>query len=94
MDKLVENLIADWREDYRHRLHQILIDFGLEPSSEKDEALISRQEAKLRDILEHGLDIGTIVKHVIPVTLEWREAHGWVFVATNGRMFRLADYLR
>ena len=49
------------------------------------------KHAKVAEILETGLDIGTLIKHVIPVTLDKNADYGWVFISQakrrRGEMF-------
>ena len=49
------------------------------------------KRAKVAEILETGLDIGTLIKHVIPVTLDKNADYGWVFISQakrrRGEMF-------
>jgi len=54
------------------------------------------KRARVAEILETGLDIGTLIKHVIPVTLDKRDPWGWVFVsqARRGEMFRTRDFVK
>ena len=47
---------------------------------------LDKLEASLREILAGGLDIGGIVRHIVPVTLEKHPRHGWVFVCADGEM--------
>jgi len=56
------------------------------------------KRAKVAEILETGLDIGTLGRFLIPVTLDKRDPWGWVFVSQakrrRGEMFRVSDSIR
>ena len=54
------------------------------------------KRARVAEILETGLDIGTVWGDLIPVTLDKRDPWGWVFVsqARRGEMFRVSDSIR
>jgi len=55
------------------------------------------KRAQVADILANGLDIGGIVRHVIPVTLEKNDKHDWVFVRQtkewHGEMFYVSTFV-
>ena len=56
------------------------------------------KRAQVADILANGLDIGGIVRHVIPVTMDKRDEYGWVFVSQarrrHGEMFYVYNYVK
>ena len=56
------------------------------------------KRAQVADILANGLDIGTVIKHVIPVTLDKHAEYGWVFVSQarrrHGEMFYAYNYVK
>ena len=58
----------------------------------------SDKRAQVADILANGLDIGTVIKHVIPVTLDKHAEYGWVFVSQarrrHGEMFYAYNYVK
>ena len=58
----------------------------------------AEDRAKVAGILANGLDIGTLIKHLIPVTLDKRDPCGWVFISQakrrRGEMFRVSDSIR
>ena len=61
-------------------------------------AAAAEDRGKVASILANGLDIGTLIKHVIPVTLDKNDSFGWVFVSQakrrRGEMFRVSDSIR
>ena len=86
-------MIEQWREDWRISRMAILEEFRLQVPEAKMKQVLDRDEARVREILAGGLDIGTIIRHIVPVTLEKHPEHGWVFVRTDGEMFRVSNYI-
>jgi hypothetical protein len=74
-------MIEQWREDWRISRMAIAEEFRLQVP-----------EAKMKQVLD-GLDVGTIIRYIVPVTLEKHPEHGWVFVCTDGEMFRVSNYI-
>ena len=86
-------MIEQWREDWRISRMAILEEFRLQVPEAKMKQVLDRDEARVREILADGLDVGTIVRCIVPVTLEKHPEHGWVFVCTDGKMFRVSNYI-
>ena len=61
-------------------------------------AAAADKRAQVARILADGLDIGTVIKHVIPVTLDKHAEYGWVFVSQarrrHGEMFYAYNYVK
>ena len=68
-------------------------EFRLQVPEAKMKRVLDEDEARVREILANGLDVGTIIRHIVPVTLEKHPEHGWVFVCANGEMFRVSNYI-
>jgi hypothetical protein len=68
-------------------------EFRLRVPEAKMKQVLDEDEARVREILANGLDVGTIVRYIVPVTLEKHPEHGWVFVCADGKMFRVSDYI-
>lgn len=61
--------------------------------TERADRMAQTDRERLTAILTNGLDIGGIVRHVVPVNLDYHEQNGWVFVRSGGYMYRVADTL-
>lgn len=92
-DDVMAPLLERWREDWKRDRMAIAEKFQLRVSEAKMKQVLDGDEARVREILAGGLDIGTIIRHIVPVTLKKHPEHGWVFVCTDGRMFRVSNYI-
>jgi len=53
--------------------------FDWRPKREMIKRSITRDLGKINDTLADGLDVGTLIKHTIPVKLVNHPEHGWCF---------------
>lgn len=95
MNRLNEDekaLIQRWRVDQRAFYHDVADKFHVRVPSTHIEQMLDDAEVNIHEILLLGLDIGTIIEYVIPVTLRKHSEHGWIFVdVTNGIMYGVRD---
>ena len=66
---------------------------------ERIAASAAEKRGQVASILASGLDIGTIIEHVVPVHLHKSPSHGWVFVVEKdthirGQMYPVSRYVK
>ena len=86
-------LLERWREDRKRDRMAIAEKYQLRVSEAKMKQVLDEDEARIREILANGLDIGTLARCVVPVTLERHPEHGWVFARDDGGMFKVSDHV-
>ena len=77
--------LEDFMIDDDKRLRDICRDFGLPYDEHKAAEAHAKMAARVESILTHGLDIGGLVRCVVPVGLVNHETHGWCFYAGSKR---------
>ena len=88
-----DELIQEWRDRKDKMIRKLFKDQNLELDEEKHKEILDEDVAKIRRILENGLDIGTIVRHITPAKLV--EYKGEIyFKIKKGELFRVSKYLR
>ena len=92
--KAQPEVIRKWVQERRIGLVSTLEKWDLPVSVDKVDAAIAKDLTRLNRILEHGLDVGTVVKRVVPVVLVMSEIHGWCFQRDSGELFPVGDQLR
>ncbi len=85
--------IKQWREDQEEARAALVAKFQLPVSEARMKQVLDEDVTSLQEILTSGLDVGTIVECIIPVTMEKHPEYGWVFVCATGEMFRVPDYI-
>ena len=90
-DEALSALIQRWREDQRAFYHEIAEKFRVLVPEVRVEQILDDAEINVHKILLLGLDIGTIVEYLIPVTLRKHSEHGWVFVSDDNTMYKVRD---
>lgn len=92
-----DGLVKAWREEEYAATKGLLARFGIEVDEARLEVVMDKDEARLRYVLAHGLDIGGIVQSLVRVSLRRHPEVGWVFVCRaahhKGRMFRVSDHI-
>lgn len=88
------NLIKEWREHKDKTVKETLsriIDIK-DLDEKRHQEILDEEETKIKDILQHGLDIGTIIRYIIPVTLTKYEGE-FYFKAEDGELFRVSSHI-
>jgi hypothetical protein len=86
--------LDDWAKEERERVLGIIGPYG--GSESRAEEYVMRERERVERTLTEGLDVGGLVRSVVPVTLE-RWPQGWVFVAqggaTTGQGYLVSQYI-
>ena len=83
-----------YEQDYIIDTTALLKHQGLPLDMDKIHFVASQRRARVAAILENGLDIGTIMRRVVPVSLVYHDAHGWVFQPLSPKLPHLYQVSR
>lgn len=95
-------MIQKFECDYRQSYYDALAWIGIEVTEEGQERiakLVGDAVVQVTNVLQNGLDIGTIGKHIVPVVeLFKHDTYGWVFRAKVSQrktmLYKVTDHIR